>query len=78
VTDTNVVVWLFGHENPSCEAVGGDNVTDPVTLSLLSAVNGPSCSAERGEENPPYEKPVDLATAVDVRISELIAEADDR
>jgi len=32
---------------------------------------------ERGEKNPSYEKLVDLATALDVRISELIAEADD-
>ena len=32
---------------------------------------------ERGETNPSYEKLMDLATALDVRISELIAEADD-
>ena len=32
---------------------------------------------ERGEKNPSYEKLVDLATALEVRISELIAEADD-
>jgi transcriptional regulator with XRE-family HTH domain len=32
---------------------------------------------ERGEKNPSYEKLMDLATALDVRISELIAEADD-
>jgi len=33
---------------------------------------------ERGEKNPSYEKLMDLASALDVRISELIAEADDR
>ena len=32
---------------------------------------------ERGEKNPSYEKLVDLATALDMRIYELIAEADD-
>ena len=33
---------------------------------------------ERGEKNPSYEKLMDLAAALDVRISDLIAEADDR
>ena len=32
---------------------------------------------ERGEKNPSYEKLMDLAAALDVRISDLIAEADD-
>jgi transcriptional regulator with XRE-family HTH domain len=33
---------------------------------------------ERGEKNPSFEKLVDLASALDVRVSELVAEADDR
>ena len=32
---------------------------------------------ERGEKNPSYEKLMYLAAALDVRISDLIAEADD-
>jgi transcriptional regulator with XRE-family HTH domain len=33
---------------------------------------------ERGEKNPSFEKLVHLASALDVRVSDLVSEADDR